>query len=63
VENVFSLAKTANNDPEHLRKAYGQIDWGEVQQVIRTENAKAADEIIEHARLRLGLYIGPSASR
>lgn len=63
VENIFSLARAANSDPEHLRKSYGKIDWADVQQAIRTENVKLADEIIEHARMKVGISMGPSAQR
>jgi hypothetical protein len=63
VENILTLAKTANSDPEQLKRIYGRIDWGEVQHAIKTEDAKLADDIIEYVRMKLGLYMGPPANR
>lgn len=63
VENVINLAKTANSDPELLKKVYGKIDWGDVQQAIRTENAKLADEIVDFVRQKTGMYMGSVAQR
>lgn len=63
IENVYGLAKMANNNPEQLRTIYSKIDWTEVQQAIKTENAGMADEIIEFARNKAGMYMGPAAQR
>lgn len=63
VENITILAKVANNDPEQLKSSYGKIDWAEVQKTIKTEDADTADEIVDYVRHKLGIYMGPSASR
>lgn len=63
VDNVFAMARYANTDPDVLRDAYEKIDWGAVQEAIKTEDAKMADEIINHVRLNVGLYLGPSATK
>lgn len=63
VENIFTLAGTANNDPERLIQCYGKIDWGDIQHAIKTEDVKLADEIVEYVRFKVGLAMGPAATR
>jgi hypothetical protein len=63
IENVFLLAHAANTDPEKLKNSYEKIDWSEVQQAIQTENIPLADEVIEFARYKAGVNMGPPASR
>ena len=55
IENVFYLARYANENPEILSKAYSKIDWGDVQQAIKSENQKLAHEIISFAQENLHL--------
>lgn len=63
VENVLALARQANNDPEFLKNLYGRIDWHDVQQAVKTEDVKLADEIVEYVRNKLGMPICGSAQR
>lgn len=63
VENIYSLAAFANKDPEFLKRIYSRIDWVDVQEAIRTENAKLADELVDYIRLKVGLDVGPVAAR
>jgi len=63
VDNVLYLARTANDNPEELKRIYAEIDWADVQAAIRGEDAKMADEIIDHARHKVGLYVCPPATR
>lgn len=63
LNNVYALAQAANERPEALRASYSKIDWGDVAQAIRTENAKMAEEIVEHARNRAGVNMSGCASR
>lgn len=63
VDNIMTLASTANNDPERLKQIYGKIDWNDVQQAIKTENHKLAGDIIEHARHKLGMPMCGMAGR
>lgn len=61
-ENVISLGKMANNDPDHLDRCYGMIDWHDVQEAIKTEDVKLADEIVHYMQTKLRLYINTSLS-
>lgn len=60
IENVFVLARLANDSPSILSEAYSKIDWGDVQHAIKSENTKLAGEICEHARASLHLNISGS---
>lgn len=63
VESIYNLAATANAQPEELKKAYSKIDWADVQQAIKTENYKLADDIVEFTRNQLGLYVSAPVMR
>lgn len=63
VENILTLARVANLEPEQLIQSYGKIDWSDVQQAIKTEDVKLADEIVEYVRFKVGIHMGPPASR
>lgn len=63
VENINSLALTANTKPELLKERYLKIDWYSVQEAIQNEDAKQAEEIVEYARNKLGMYMSTVATR
>lgn len=58
IENVFYLARSANGNPDVLSKAYGMIDWGDVQNAIKNEDTKLANELVAFGRERIGLAMG-----
>jgi hypothetical protein len=62
-ENIYLLARTANTNPEMLKGIYSRIDWAEVQNAIKSEDAKLADDLVDFVRGKLGMYMGPSATR
>lgn len=56
-ENIFSIARAANENPEVLKKAYSLIDWDDVQQAIKTENSKLATELMDFTRNKTSLSL------
>lgn len=62
-DNVLVLAQTANNDPERLKMAYSKFDWRDIQQAIKTEDAKLAHEIVDFARGKVGIAMSGMAQR
>jgi Phage phiEco32-like COOH.NH2 ligase-type 2 len=63
VDNVLTLAHVANTDPERLKSAYARLDWYDIQKAIKTEDVKLADEIVDYARNKVGVPMGPVATR
>jgi len=55
--NVLDLGKMANEDPDKLHSWYSQIPWQEVQEAIKGENHKKADEIINRLEGTLNMPI------
>lgn len=59
LDNIYSLAMLANENPEELKQHYSKIDWGDVQHAIKTEDIKLAEELVNYARTKLHVPMGP----
>lgn len=57
IDNIFNLAIRANSDPGSLISAYSKIHWEDVQNAIRTEDHKSAEDLVAYLRDWVGLAI------